>query len=97
MLPASRQDDDPRYSRKGADAELTRDHCAAAERPNLILGADATYSDWHLLRTLPMACGDAAEQSHLPATFDGSVNFFGQGRTIASTNDHPSFQRGQTP
>ena len=67
----------------GANKELTRGIIeAAADLPELILGADATYSDWHLhLPTCPWLA-QMKKHNRIYMGFDASGEFFGQGRTI---------------
>lgn len=67
----------------GADAELSRAIIAAAgECPEVILGADATYSDWHLhLPTTPWV-PEMRRHNRAYVGFDASGEFFGQGRTV---------------
>ena len=70
---------------RGADAELTRGVIdAAAVCPDLILGGDATYSDWQIhLPTTPWLA-EMANHNRIYVGFDVGGEFFGQGRTIAA-------------
>jgi hypothetical protein len=67
----------------GADAELTRGIIAAAkEMPEVILGADATYSDWHMhLPTTPWLA-EMGRHNRIYVGFDAAGEFFGQARTV---------------
>ncbi|MBI4027013.1 MAG: hypothetical protein HY360_18660 [Verrucomicrobia bacterium] len=67
----------------GANKELSQGIIdAAADLPELILGADATYSDWHLhLDTCPWLA-QMKKHNRIYMGFDASGEFFGQGRTI---------------
>ena len=67
----------------GADKELSKGIIdAARELPELILGADATYSDWQIhLPTTPWLA-EMRKKNRIYMGFDASGEFFGQGRTI---------------
>jgi hypothetical protein len=67
----------------GADKELSSGIIdAAAELPELILGADATYSDWHMLLPTTPWLAEMKKKNRIYMGFDASGEFFGQGRTI---------------
>jgi hypothetical protein len=67
----------------GANKELTRGIIAgAAECPDLILGADATYSDWHMLLDTCPWIPEMRKHNRIYVAFDISGEFFGQGRTV---------------
>lgn len=68
---------------KGADAALTRGIIqAAADLPEVILGADVTYSDWHMhLDSCPWL-EEMSRHNRIYVAFDAAGEFFGQGRTV---------------
>lgn len=67
----------------GADADLTRGIIeAAVEMPEMILGADCTYSDWHMHLDTCHWLPEMRKRGNFYIAFDGSGEFFGQGRTI---------------
>jgi len=59
---------------------------AAAECPDLILGADATYPDWSMHLPTTALLAEMARHNRIYVGFDGAGEFFGQGRTLGG---HP--------